>query len=136
MGPVVSIVGPLGPAATAYQLAAGQRLLFGACHCGACGFDLTVKVGQYGLPAGRVSAHPDHWRLDNLGQPALTVVDPEQPQNMITVVGGRVGTVIPFELAQIHDGQRLLMTVFGPEPVRLHRVATCCPAVEHSLLRA
>lgn len=129
MRPVVSVVGPAG-SAIARQLVAGQRLRFGACRCGACDLDLVVPAGAAGPPLGQVSANSDHWRLDNLGTAPLTVVDLEQPQSQITVVSGRVAAVVPFELAQIHDGELTLATVFGPEPVVQARVAAPCPAVQ------
>ena len=128
MRPVVSIMRSAGRTA-ARHLSAGQRLRFGACGCGACRFGLVVPVGPAGPVIGTVSARRDHWRLDNLGRPALIVVDLEHPRSLITVPGGRVGAVVPFELAQIHDGEQPLVTVFGPEPAAGGGVAPLCPAV-------
>lgn len=126
MRPVVSIVGPTGPGG---QLAAGERLRFGACRCGGCDFELLVPAGASGPVLGQVTAHPDHWRLDNLGAAPLTVVDLELSENQLTVASGRAGAVVPFELSQIHDGELLLATVFGPEPAVAHRGDAPCPAV-------
>lgn len=126
MRPVLSIVGVTGPAG---QLAAGQQLRFGACRCGVCDLDLVVPAGASGPVVGQVAAHPDHWRLDNLGSAPLTVMDLEQPRNQLTVGSGRAGAVVPFELSQIHDGELLLATVFGPEPAVARGGVAPCPAV-------
>jgi len=125
--PVVSVMRPAGPTA-ARDLLPGQRLVFGACRCGTCRFDLVVPAGPAGPVIGRISAHPDHWRLDNLGVVPLAVVDLEQSQSTITVPVGRAGAVVPFELSQVHDGRQPLAIVFGPEPVPPDPFAAC-PAV-------
>lgn len=128
----VSVMGGDGSAAAAHHLATGERLMFGACGCGACEFDLVVPVGPVGPAMGRISARRDHWRLDNLGSPPLVVVDLERPQNQVTVGRGHAGVAVPFELARIHDSGQPLATVFGPEPSVLQRTVSPCPAVQRT----
>lgn len=106
-----------GRAAAVRHLHPGESVLFAACGCGGCRYDLVVPVpAGVAIGVGRITAGTDHWRLDNPGPAPLVVEDLEQPPDLITAPAGRAGVVVPFELARVGTGQQPLVTVFGPEP--------------------
>lgn len=129
MRPVVSVQAEGGPgrARRVRHLQPGQAVRFVACACRACESDLVIPVPRRIPAAGRVTAHPDHWRLDNPGPAPLTVSNLELSQDLITVPGGRAGVVVPFELAGVDAGQHRLVTVFGPEPAGQPVGIRLCP---------
>lgn len=133
MRPAVSVMVPGGSPTAVWHLLPGQLLQFGECHCGRCQIDLLVPVSRAEPVAGRVRAYHDHWRLDNLGVPALTVTDLEQPCHRLLVVSGRTGMVVPFELGRVFAGDQPVATVFGPEPARGSLQAPCpaTPSATH-----
>jgi hypothetical protein len=131
MRPVVSVqcAAGFGRAVEVRHLCPGQSVLFAGCGCRRCQFDLVVPATPGATGIGRVTAHPDHWRLDNPGPVPLVVEDLEQPPNLITVPAGRAGVVVPFELARVGAGsaQAPLVTVFGPEPAGAATPVRPCP---------
>lgn len=131
MRPVVSVQCSAGASRSVAvgHLCPGQSVRFTGCACGGCQADLVVPAPPGTGGTGRVTAHPDHWRLDNPGPVPLVVENLEQPPGLVTVPAGRAGVVIPFELARVSasSGRTPLVTVFGPEPAGVAAPAPACP---------
>jgi hypothetical protein len=118
-----------GGSGTTVDLRAGDTLRFGSCPCRDCAHRLLVPVPGSVRVAGLVTAHRDHWRLDNLS-PACALVcrDLEDPTQRVDVAPGRLAAPVPFELARISVPSQCLtwsITVFGPEPAALRELPAC-----------
>jgi hypothetical protein len=118
------------------HLSALQAITFGSCSCNGCGYDLLLAPTAAGHVAGRIIAHADHWRLDNLtATNRLFVENVEEPGELVTIPPRRAGVVVPFEIARVMAGetrQITTVTVFGPEPVTGCPTMPSCPRVTES----
>lgn len=127
MRPVVSVQAA-GDSAVVHHLPPGSRLEFGSCRCGRCPYHLAL-AGQPPV-SGLLAADRDHWRLSNHGPTDLLVADLERPYDSVTVVVGRRGLTVPFELARVSAAGRPVLTVFGPEPGAPAPPLAGCPALQ------
>jgi hypothetical protein len=127
-----SVQGPASTGGLVVDLAPGERLSFGSCGCAQCGHALVLATPRPGDLVGRVTASADHWRLDNLSVTTpLLCRDLEDATQLVRVGPGRLGVVIPFELAQVSwagHGTAEPLTVFGPEPAFGAGPGRCCGA--------
>ncbi len=128
----VSVQGPASTGGRVVDLGPGDQLSFGSCGCAPCGHAIVVETSRPGDLIGRVTALADYWRLDNLSVTTpLLCRDLEDPTQLVRLGPGRLGVVMPFELAQVswagHAATQSL-TVFGPEPAFGAGPGRCCVA--------
>ncbi|MFF0573601.1 hypothetical protein [Streptosporangium saharense] len=73
-----------------------------------------------GKIAGRLSAHQDHWRVDNQGGIRLIVENIEHPDEYFGIAPGRAEVPVPFVTARVVSAQEteVELTVLGPTPPR------------------
>lgn len=114
------------------DLAAGHSLRFGTCSCACCAVDVQLAADPGHWSLGVLAVHDDHWRLDNLTPCAdLVVRDLEDSDQRLVISPGRVGVVVPFELALVGfsgQGPSDMMTVFGHEPAVVDEPLRACAA--------
>jgi hypothetical protein len=80
--------------------------------------------------SARITAHTDHWRLDNLSPAAMLIEDLENPRSAhFTVPARRTSVVVQIELGRVSAFGIPLVTVFGPEPQEA-TAADVCPAAD------
>jgi len=101
------------------DLLIGQSLDFGSCGCRDCAIDMPVPASAGHWVRGVLTAHENHWSLDNLSTMDLMGLDLEDQTQRVRIPPGRVGVAMPFELAHVgsvgQDDDEML-TVFGQEP--------------------
>jgi hypothetical protein len=94
--------------------------------------DVQLAAGPGHWCLGSLDVHDDHWRLDNLTPCAdLLVRDLEDPDQRLSIGPGRLGVVVPFELALVgFAGQDPsdMMTVFAHEPTVIDEPVRACAA--------
>lgn len=132
--PVLSVQAPAfaGSWSAPRDLPAGHGLRFGTCACKCCAVDVQLVVGPGHWSLGALTVHNDHWRLDNLTPCAdLLVRDLEDSDQRLVIGPGRVGVVVPFELALVGfsgQGPSDMMTVFAHEPAVVDEPIRACAA--------
>jgi hypothetical protein len=114
------------------RLRAGESLRFGTCACQRCAVDIHLEAGPGDWCLGILQVRDDHWRLSNLTPCAdLLVHDLEDPTQRHAIGPGRLGVVVPFELARVgfdgHDPGEM-MTVFAYEPTVIDEPVRACAA--------
>lgn len=114
------------------RLRAGDILRFGTCACQRCAIDVRLEAGPGDWCLGTLQVRDDHWRLANLTPCAdLLVHDLEDPTQRLSIGPGRIGVVVPFELARVgfagHDPGEM-MTVFAHEPIVIDEPVRACAA--------
>ncbi|WP_116023525.1 FHA domain-containing protein [Thermomonospora umbrina] len=106
-------------ASTILRLAPGEEITFGR-GAPEQPVDLRVDDPAVSRMAGSVHAVEDYWRLSNRSRTATYVVEnPEGGGEFVKVPPGRVGTPVPFEIAQVllpvEGGWTKAFTVMAPE---------------------
>lgn len=99
----------------------GASLTMGSCPCADCGLDVVLTCRPGAWVRCVVTAHGDHWRLDNLCTDVEgVVVDQENAALQVNALPGRRQLVVPFEFAELsfrlgpcQVSERV--TVIGPE---------------------
>lgn len=110
----------------------GESLTMGSCPCDDCGTDLVLTCRPGAWVRCVVTAHGDHWRLDNLCTDVEgIVVDQENTALQVHAGPGRRQLVVPFEFSEVwfrlgpcQVSERI--TVIGPEVLVESGVA--CPS--------
>ncbi|NHA00687.1 hypothetical protein G5V59_13530 [Nocardioides sp. W3-2-3] len=79
----------------------GASLTMGSCPCADCGLDVVLTCRPGAWVRCVVTAHGDHWRLDNLCTDVEgVVVDQENAALQVNALPGRRRLVVPFEFAE------------------------------------